>query len=640
MYLSGIDGIMKAMDYFTAIQERFSTRPRPALILMAVLPALIATAVYVNTLANEFVADDGVMMKQLFEKSGPQGIELVRARHGLTMAVHALDKRLWGPWAPGFHLTNVLLHALASALAAYLGLVLTRSKTVGLLCGLLFAAHPVHTEVVASFVNRKDILAFIFISLTLVFWLKTHSRRLFYIASFVCFGLALSSKEVAAAGLIFMLPAADMLPGFGHDNRIRKRLRVGLLRLLPFLLIGSIATIVYAGDISEFFSPERIQISTEYLMLSYGPVLPTVFAGIPKIAELLLFPMALSADHTPNLQSSFTHPSVLLGMAMAVLWILGTIALARRTPIGGYAMAWVLLMYLPCSNIVPLTQFFVAERYLYVPSFGVCLLLALGAERAISYTRARGLRLIRISIVCLVILTIGAGATRSAIRNRDWRDECTLWSSAIEAGSKTWRPHCYLGILNMYRGDLDGAVRELRLSVKAHPLCPKPRFWLGMALERQGNLEEALDEYRGLLELFADHLDGRCAVARVLLQLGRHAEAIEANKDVLKLKQDARALSDLSWLLSTAPDRSLRDGKEAVRLARLVNIATDYSDPRQLTVLAAAWIEVGAKQRAEEVERDAVNIALSKNAPELARRIQLTLEELRADRRAHRKKRK
>ena len=87
---------------------------------------------------------------------------LLPGRYGLTIASVHLDHLLWSGWVPGFHLTNVLLHAVATALVTAMALTLGAGRAAALWCGLLFAVHPVHVEAVASVENRKEILAAIF----------------------------------------------------------------------------------------------------------------------------------------------------------------------------------------------------------------------------------------------------------------------------------------------------------------------------------------------------------------------------------------------------------------------------------------------------------------------------------------------
>ncbi|HMB51965.1 MAG TPA: hypothetical protein VKU40_01525, partial [Thermoanaerobaculia bacterium] len=122
-------------------------------------PALAAAAVYAATLGHGFVYDDVWKIQQVAPAAGSFDLSLLLRPRGLTHLVHQLDAALWGDRPFGFHLTNLLLHAVASALAALAARSLGAGRRAALLAGLLFALHPVHVEAVAQFTNRKDLLA-------------------------------------------------------------------------------------------------------------------------------------------------------------------------------------------------------------------------------------------------------------------------------------------------------------------------------------------------------------------------------------------------------------------------------------------------------------------------------------------------
>ena len=132
-------------------------RAHPTLVL-AGLPALVALLLYAHTIGHGFVHDDPQTLENLQYWPWHWRTIFYQPR-SLTYAFHYLDRWLWGDWAGGYRLTNVVLDALAASLAAWAAFSVTRSRLTGLIAGLIFAVHPVHVEVVASFSNRKDILA-------------------------------------------------------------------------------------------------------------------------------------------------------------------------------------------------------------------------------------------------------------------------------------------------------------------------------------------------------------------------------------------------------------------------------------------------------------------------------------------------
>ena len=141
-----------------------------------------------------------------------------------TLLSYALELRLWGvsPW--GFHLTNILLHT-ANTLLLYL--LLKRFRPEGALpwtASLLFLLHPAHGENIAWISGRTDLLAFLFLALSLLFRLEYEERKRGLSLSLLFFALALLSKEAA---LLFLPLLFLLFPSKGLKNR--------LLLLLPYL---------------------------------------------------------------------------------------------------------------------------------------------------------------------------------------------------------------------------------------------------------------------------------------------------------------------------------------------------------------------------------------------------------------------
>ena len=141
-----------------------------------------------------------------------------------TLLSYALELRLWGvsPW--GFHLTNILLHT-ANTLLLYL--LLKRFRPEGALpwtASLLFLLHPAHGENIAWISGRTDLLAFLFLALSLLFRLEYEERKRGLSISLLFFTLALLSKEAA---LLFLPLLFLLFPSKGLKNR--------LLLLLPYL---------------------------------------------------------------------------------------------------------------------------------------------------------------------------------------------------------------------------------------------------------------------------------------------------------------------------------------------------------------------------------------------------------------------
>jgi hypothetical protein len=474
---------------------------------VALGPALLAAAVFAPTLANPLVFDDP---QALAMARAPFG-ELLGHRFGLTYLTIRLDDLLWGGWVPGLRLGNVLLHALASALAALVALDLTGRPRVALLAGALFAVHPVHVEAVASIENRKDVLAMIGVAASVLLWRRRGRPGLGLAGALAALALAMYAKDVAAAGAIALLPLAGLLPVPGDPEPARARLRWTLRRLVPLAAVGLATILWFGGNLLARFAPDRVFVTTAGQCADWGDVLRTTAAAVPDLARLLVFPAALSPDY-PTPQGGAA-----LGAALVAALVLAAALLARRAPVAAFALAWIVVAYLPVSNVVPLTRFFVAERYLYVPSFGLCLLVALGLARL----PGRG------ALATATVVLLAAGALRSHARVRDWRDGVALWSAALRVFPEgTGRIHNELGIALWRAGRPAEAVPHLERAVALRPGRPETVNDLGLVLLTLGRAADAVPWFRRSLELFPQENPlVRLNLARALLAIGERAEA-------------------------------------------------------------------------------------------------------------------
>lgn len=593
------------------------------------LPALIAVAVFANILGNRFVYDDVWKMGQLLG-SPPSFWRLLQQPRGLTHAFHWLDQALWGDWAPGFHLTSLLLHALAAALAGLAAFAVARSRRVAALTGLLFAVHPVHVEAVASFANRKDLLAMIFAASALILWRGDGRPTLRYAGAWVCYGLGLLSKEVAVAALPGMLFLADLLALPGNLGLWRERLRRALLRILPLLLTGILAAVWIAGRLPHYFTAEAIRSTTEERLHSYTQVLGNAAAAVLDQARLLGFPWHLSVDYPARMEVALSHPRALLGLSVLAAWAVGAAFLARWNPAAGFGMAWTAVMYVPCSNLIPLTPFFIAERYLYVPSFGFCLAAAALLHWQRHETARRPLWM-RTGAAVLPILLISLGAARAIARNRDWRNEHTLWTSALQAGSDTWRVRLNLGNSFLSQGDRGEAVRQFRLALRDHPLPVSARETLVGNLVIAGGTLAAFEECSSLLHVRPESWGCHYLVAEVQLSRRNRALALQHyRRALIGWPEDVEILTKAAWLLATSPEAELRDGSQAIRLAeRAVRLDARHS-PEVLETLAAAFAEAGEVRKAIPRAWEAYDRAMAENRLLLAAQIRGRIRQLEA----------
>jgi protein O-mannosyl-transferase len=486
-----------------------------ARLALLIAPALLGLLIHAGTLRNTYPFDD---VRVLASVEGPAPAVSpfpwwFRAVAGLS---HRLDGVIWDGWTPGPHLTNLFLHALACAVAIALALTLSRSRCVALLTGLLFAVHPVHVEVVASIENRKDALAMIFDGLAILVWIRVHRPALRYSATALLLVLGVLSKEIAAIGTLFILFLVDLLglPEGGEETG-EGNSRLRWKKALPLLLLCAVASIAAVMAFQGRFIPSAIYETTGGQLRSYPVVLANSAAAIPQDIRLLVWPVRLSADYPPPAGLEGSIGAAAIGIALLAVWIGAAIFLARRKPLAGFALLWPPVMLAASSNLIPLTEFFVADRYLYAPSFGACLAAALLVDSMVNLSKRDGSEKAqpafhtagapmgpRLAAGIILIAALALSAGRCIARCRDWRDSFSLWSAAQAAGCETFRVNHNLGVELVRRGRLEEGIGLLRKATEILPARLVSRRALAAALIDAGRPGEAQQACRFVLQVF------------------------------------------------------------------------------------------------------------------------------------------
>ena len=289
----------------------------------------------------------------------------------------ALDATFWGLNPAWFHLTNILLHVGVTFLVNRLVLAMGARRDIAILATLLFAVHPVHVEVVAFVAARVNLLLSIGVLGCLLAYRRADTpgrgRFVWGGAALAMQAFALFSKE-AAVTLPALLVLSDLVHSPASDQPAeRTSLRRALMRSLPFWIVTvAFATVRFsqllsiAGDRLQGGGlwrrlPGSLELLARYVVLSLVPTHMQPFYSLKRPESFLGLWPALG---------------LLLGGGLVVLLIWSW----RRAPLVAYGTAWFLVTISPVVDLVPLSprDMGLADRYLYLPSVGVSILLALG----------------------------------------------------------------------------------------------------------------------------------------------------------------------------------------------------------------------------------------------------------------------
>lgn len=389
----------------------------------------------------------------------------------LHLMSYMFDAAIWGLKPFGFHLHNIILHALNGVLFyLFLGLFGLR-RNVAFIAAFIFVCHPVQVESVAWVSQRKTLLAATFLLLSLICFRRDTTEagttRRWYIASLLFFMAALLSKSVSV-----ILP----LLLFSHDLVFRREqgVKKSLIRLLPYLA----ASLLFAAIAVTTQAPEAGGGRAPYY--GGGP-LGTLYTMLPVFVSylrLIFWPTGLSADYAVTIRSAPDAAVIASGVLILILGAAAIRLMKTRDP----RFFWASFFFaglLPVSQIVPLVTL-MNDRYLYLPMLGVSVLVAEGMFRICSLLPASPVekgpgvagRLLLVSLLALPLLLL---PLLSYQRSGDWRDGITLWSRDLQ---KYPRNHIIMtSLADSYR---ESGRQTTALELYKQALAINPRYFIAL----------------------------------------------------------------------------------------------------------------------------------------------------------------
>jgi tetratricopeptide (TPR) repeat protein len=345
----------------------------------------------------------------------------------LAATLFAINQAAFGTHALAGHIEISVLYALSVSLLFLLlnRLLRERHTHLALAAALLFAAHPVHTEVVANVKSMDEALCFLNCIGMMLFILKfidtRKSRHI--VAALACFSLALLSKETAIS---FIVVVPLMLFFF---TSLEKRRIIRLV--LPFFILGFaylLLSYLAIGSIKGYAADSIINNS---LLAIHSPMqrLGTAVFILFKYLGLLIIPYPLVHDRSYNQIVAMKISDIGFWAAFiinAALLVMGLL-FAKGKSIWSFGILYFYITIALVSNIFFLIGATMAERFLYIPSLGFCLIAASAIEMAVRKFGWNGK--IHATIVAGV-LVLYSGMTIT--RNADWRDNLSLFSRDIK----------------------------------------------------------------------------------------------------------------------------------------------------------------------------------------------------------------
>jgi len=540
----------------TAFQALLARRGLPALLL-----AVVTFVGYSGALGFEFVYDDTSQIVQnpaihdwsylphYFSEhtwaaiySGAPGNQY-RPLFLLWLRVNYL---VFGLQPSGWHLVSVLCHVGVTLLVYRLVLRMLHDREAAFVAALLFGLHPVHIEAVAWISAVSELLMTACVLGALLVLMRAHTappRRGWLLAAAALYAAAMLFKEtgivfLALAGAFYLLRPAEEPPG-KPGNRHETRNVLGLALLTVGYLVARWHVLHGIGQGASSASWAQMAITWPAALLFY--------------AKLLVFPFHLSGFYDFGYVSratlgQFWWPCLVLSAGLAiVLWVFR----GRQRRTAAFALVLLLVSLSPVLYLRAFTEdALVHDRYLYLPSVGWMLLLALLYQR-LRQTKGMGNRaphLARAGAGALAVLFFAALVTQQAY----WANDLVFYARGVDTAPRNLLVMNNLGVEFLKRGDAERATALFQRVLARDPRQWRANFNLGYLAYTQGRYSDAEPYFRTAVELLPGDPGSRMFLGLTELQL-KHLEAAQAHLErALALRPDLYGFHEALALVLTA----------------------------------------------------------------------------------------
>jgi protein O-mannosyl-transferase len=408
--------------------------------------------------------------------------------HPITWLSYQLESALFGADGHGWrHLTNLILHILASLLSYAAARQLFQNRGPAVLLSMLFALHPQHVQVVAWVSERKELLSAVFSFAAFVFYMRhvdwlREANGWAGMVTVLLYGGALMSKP-SAMPLAIVIIAYDFLlrPGEGWK-----------LNAKQLTFYGVVVGLAVGASVLTLCSQDKVQGND--LLLFSGSTATSLFEWLGMILASLSYyiqklfvpwPLPLLVERPPTITSMMFFKDVLISAGFV-----GGACLFHRSKVVLFGLAWFLLFWLPTSGVIPIGKIYVADRYVYQAHLGAFILVA-GVLIELLKTRPRLKN--NISLICkaaavvfaLILIPVSARQTSF------WRNTKELFAYEMRVNPESHLAPIYIAWYYQNRKQYELALQFFDRSIAIRPDNFYGYAYKGLMAQSKGDLELA-----------------------------------------------------------------------------------------------------------------------------------------------------
>ena len=459
---------------------------------------LVALGLNINTLFNEYAVDDKtVITNNSFVQKGIKGIPEILTQgyfkgeespnpgefsggryRPIALIVFALEYQLFGANPFVSHLINVIIFALLIGMLFTLlqrHIFKERHPYLAFVTCLLFATHPIHTEVIANVKSRDELITFLLLISSLIFLLKhiVKKQAWLLVTGSIFFFLALLTRE-SAVTFILIFP---LISYFFLNQSVKK----SILSSIPLIVVLVFYFLLRFRIVGLPYSNITDITNAPFLLATPSQAFATKFFILLKYLGLLIFPHPLSWEYGYNQIPYIDLLSFKFIFSLSVMTILMCYALYefKKKSIFSFCILYFIVSIFLVSNFIADTGTPLAERFLFQPSLAFC--IAFSYIYIIAEKKSKAIANISLLII-LVLFSI-----KTFLRNGEWKNDDTIGFADIKTSPNSIRANMAVSYLYLSKSNnetnveiskdyLKKAAYYSECALKIYPMNPRASF--------------------------------------------------------------------------------------------------------------------------------------------------------------------
>jgi hypothetical protein len=517
----------------TAVNSLFINKKLHLIILF-----VFGFLLYANTITHDYTQDDAIVINDNdFVKKGFSGIGEILGNdtflgffkvkknlvaggryRPLSLVTFAVEYQFFGESPTVSHFINVVLYALTGMLLYLVVLQFFHNKStsegyfIALATAMLFLAHPIHTEAVANIKGRDEIMALLGSLGALYFAMKYALKGNFVQLIFagICFFLGILSKENTITFLA-VIPLAIFTFTKTEASKIGISTSVLVAFAAAFLIIrssilGDAANLTANANMELMNNPYLKWTGSQYVDFSSGEKFGTIFYTLGKYLVLLIFPHPLTHDYYPPQipMMTFADGQVIFTLLIYIgAGIYALMRLPKKDPIA-FGIIYFIATLSVVSNLVFPIGTNMGERFMFMPSVGVCLIAAVLLHK-LTNKKIANFSDLKLALPIIALFLVGF-SLKTVVRNMAWKNNYTLFSTDIQTSINSAKlNNSMAGITSEEAIKPENAAKKqqmlndaIRYGLKArelHPTYANPNVIIGNAYLYLGDYQKSIEFY-------------------------------------------------------------------------------------------------------------------------------------------------